>query len=368
MISVEGITKRYGPLTAVDDLSFEVGRGEVVGFLGPNGAGKTTTMRMLAGTLQPDAGDVRFDGRPIGDALTEAKGRVGYLPESNALYPEMLASEYLDFTAELRSLKGQDRRRALAAAIEETDIGDVYYRPISQLSKGYRQRVGLAAAILHRPEILILDEPTEGLDPNQRVDVRRLIRELGKDRTVLLSTHVLGEVEAMCGRLLIISRGRLVADSGVAELLEARRGGARYVVEAEGDDVVPTLAALPSVTSHTASRVEGRARVELIVAGGEELRPAISGLAGERGWTLWELHRERASLEQMFRELTVDGAAAAAEGGQAAETGPRAMAPPSPQPSPPRGGEGVTPPSESPGRTDSSEADRVAAGGAEAGR
>lgn len=312
MISAKGITKRYGSLTAVDDLSFEVGSGEVVGFLGPNGAGKTTTMRMLAGTLQPDAGEIRFDGRPIGDALTEAKGRVGYLPESNALYPEMLVSEYLDFTAELRSLAGKDRRAALAAAIEETDIGDVYFRPISELSKGYRQRVGLAAAILHRPEILILDEPTEGLDPNQRVDVRRLIRDLGEERTVLLSTHVLGEAEAMCGRLLIISRGRMAADGGVTELLEARRGGARYVVEAEGDDVAATLAGLPGVSSHSASRVDGRARVELIVTGGEELRPSISGLAGEYGWTLWELHRERASLEQLFRELTGDPAAAAA--------------------------------------------------------
>lgn len=311
MISAKGVTKRYGPLVAVDDLSFDVGRGEVVGFLGPNGAGKTTTMRMLAGTLQPDAGEILFDGRPIGSALTEAKARVGYLPESNALYPEMLVSEYLDFTAELRSLAGKERRAALKAAVEETGIGDVYYRPISQLSKGYRQRVGLAAAILHRPEVLILDEPTEGLDPNQRIDVRRLIRDLGKDRTVLLSTHVLGEVEAMCGRLLIISRGRMAADGGVAELLDARRGGAHYVVEAEGDDVVPTLAALPGVSSHGVSRVDGRARVELIVTGGEELRPRIFGLAGERGWTLWELYRERASLEELFRELTGDSAAGA---------------------------------------------------------
>lgn len=304
MISVEGATKRYGSLVAVDDLTFEVGRGEVVGFLGPNGAGKTTTMRMLAGTLQPDAGEVRFDGRPIGEALTEAKRRVGYMPESNALYTEMLASEYLDFTAELRSLYGEQRRSAVAAAVEETGIAEVFYRPISQLSKGFRQRVGLAAAILHRPEILILDEPTEGLDPNQRVDVRRLIRELGRERTVLLSTHVLGEAEAMCGRLLIVSRGKLAADGSVGELLEAQRGGARYVVEAEGGDVAETLASLPGVSGHSVERVDGRARVELLVSSGEELRPKISGLASERGWVLWELHRERASLEELFRDLT----------------------------------------------------------------
>jgi ABC-2 type transport system ATP-binding protein len=313
MISVEGVRKRYGPLVAVDGLTFEIGRGEVVGFLGPNGAGKTTTMRMLAGTLQPDAGEVRLDGRSIGDALAEAKRRIGYMPESNALYGEMLVSEYLDFTAELRDLKGAARRSALGEAVERTGIGGVYHRPISQLSKGYRQRVGLAAAILHRPELLILDEPTEGLDPNQRVEIRGLIRELGRDRTVLLSTHVLGEVEATCNRLLIISRGRLVADGSVAELLEASRGGGRYVVEAEGDGVVERLAALEGVTSHAAERVDGRVRVELVAGGGEDLRPQIFRLAAREGWTLWELHRSRASLEELFRELTdgkvgVDGA------------------------------------------------------------
>src|SRR5690606_14750687 len=156
MISVESVTKRFGALTAVDGVSFEVQRGQVVGFLGPNGAGKTTTMRMLAGTLQPDAGAVRLDGRPISEDPTAARKRIGYMPESNALYTEMLVSEYLDFAAELRGLRGADRRSALRDAIEQTGIGDVYYRPIGQLSKGYRQRVGLAAAILHRPEVLIL--------------------------------------------------------------------------------------------------------------------------------------------------------------------------------------------------------------------
>ena len=304
MISVESVTKRFGALTAVDGVSFEVRRGEVVGFLGPNGAGKTTTMRMLAGTLQPDAGAVLLDGRPMSEDLTAARQRIGYMPESNALYTEMLVSEYLDFVAELRGLRGADRRSALRDAIEQTGIGDVYYRPIAQLSKGYRQRVGLAAAILHRPEVLILDEPTEGLDPNQRVEIRRLIRELGKDRTVILSTHVLGEVEATCSRLLIISRGRVAADGGVAELLDRGRTGARYVVEAEGDDVAATLAALPGVTRHSSARVDGRMRVELTAGGETDLRPLIFRNAMERGWTLWELHRERQSLEELFRELT----------------------------------------------------------------
>ncbi|HKK07432.1 MAG TPA: ATP-binding cassette domain-containing protein [Gemmatimonadota bacterium] len=304
MISVQGVSKRYGPVVAVDDISFEIDRGEVVGFLGPNGAGKTTTMRMLTGTLQPDRGEVRFDGRPIGEDLRGAKARVGYLPETNALYDEMLVAEYLDYAATLRGLDGRDRRSGLAAAVEETGIEEVYGRPISQLSKGYRQRVGLAAAILHRPEVLVLDEPTEGLDPNQRVGIRRLVSDLGRERTVLLSTHVLGEVEATCGRLLIVHRGRLVADGSVSELLETGRGSPRYVVEVEGDGVREALAGLGEVASVRAEPVEGRTRARITASGQAELRPRISGLAAERGWVLWELHRERATLEQLFQELT----------------------------------------------------------------
>lgn len=305
MISVEHVTKRYGPVLAVDDVSFEIDRGEVVGFLGQNGAGKTTTMRMLTGTLQPDQGEVRFDRRPIGDDLTEAKRRVGYLPEANPLYDEMLVAEYLDYAAELRDLEGAERRAALEDASGETGIDDVYYRPVSELSKGYRQRVGLAAAILHRPEILILDEPTEGLDPNQRVGIRRLVNELGRDRTVLLSTHVLAEVEATCDRVLIIHRGSIVADGGVDELLEARKGAARYAVEAAGEDVAAALGDLDGVASvRTEEAPGGRIRAEVLAEGDRELRPDIFEIATRRGWELWELHRERGSLEDVFQALT----------------------------------------------------------------
>jgi ABC-2 type transport system ATP-binding protein len=266
-------------------------------------------MRMLTGTLQPDAGEVRYDGRPIGEDLKAAKARVGYLPETNALYQEMLVAEYLEYAATLRGLEGAARRSALSDAVEETGIENVYGRPISQLSKGYRQRVGLAAAILHRPEILVLDEPTEGLDPNQRVGIRHLVSALGRDRTVLLSTHVLGEVEATCSRLLIVHNGRLVADGSVAELLETGLSAPRYVVEAEGDDVPGVLGTMPGVASTRADRVDGRDRVELVAANRQELRPAISRLAAEKGWTLWELHRERASLEQLFQQLTDEAGA-----------------------------------------------------------
>jgi ABC-2 type transport system ATP-binding protein len=319
MISVEGVTKRYDDLVAVDALTFEVNRGEVVGFLGPNGAGKTTTMRMLTGTLQPDEGEVRFEGVPIGRDLTAAKRRVGYLPEANPLYEEMLVAEYLEYVAELRRLTGAELRSGMSDAVDETDIGDVFYRPVSELSKGFRQRIGLAAAILHRPEVLILDEPTEGLDPNQRVEIRRLVGALGRERTVLLSTHVMQEVEATCSRLIILRRGSLAADGSVQELLARGKGATRYVVEAEGEGVATALADLPGVSAHEALQVDGRTRVSLDAAGDAELRPEIFGLARDRGWTLWELHRERASLEQLFRDLTSEPAEVSAPAGAAEE-------------------------------------------------
>ncbi len=307
MIAVEGVTKRYGEVIAVDGLSFEVQRGEVVGLLGPNGAGKSTTMKMITGTLQPDEGVVRFDGASIADDLTAAKRRVGYLPESNPLYDELLVSEYLDYVAELRGLSDEATRSGVADAVDETGIGEVFYRPVGECSKGYRQRVGLAAAILHKPEVLILDEPTEGLDPNQRVEIRRLVGSLGRERTVLLSTHVMQEVEATCSRLVILSRGRLAAEGGVRELIANRTGGVRYLVEAVGEGVAVGLAGLAGVSAHHAEERDGRVLVRLDAADGTELRPEIFGMARDRGWTLWELHLERASLEQVFRTLTAEG-------------------------------------------------------------
>jgi ABC-2 type transport system ATP-binding protein len=309
VISVESITKRYGDLAAVSDLSFEVPSGEVVGFLGPNGAGKSTTMKILTGAMQPDAGTVLFDGISIGDDLTAARRRVGYLPETNALYPEMLVSEYLTFACELRGIGGADRTRALSRAVEQTGIGTVFTRPIAELSKGFRQRVGLAAAIVHEPEILVLDEPTEGLDPNQRVGIRRLVNELGRERTVLLSSHVMAEVEATCRRLLILHQGRLVADGSPSSLLEARSGAPSYVVEIEGEGVTEHLERLPGVTSVEATRVDGRQRLRVVAEGEADLRPVLFRTAADQGWVLWELRRERESLEFLFHELTREGGA-----------------------------------------------------------
>jgi len=316
MISVEGVSKRYGQVHAVRQLSFTVERGEVVGFLGPNGAGKTTTMRMITGTLQPDEGTVLLDGVPVAADPTAAKRRIGYLPEANPLYDELLVAEYLDYVADLRGLGAAEARSGVADAVEETGISEVFYRPIGECSKGYRQRIGLAGAILHRPEVLILDEPTEGLDPNQRVEIRRLVGSLGRERTVLLSTHVMQEVEATCSRLVILNQGRLAAQGSVQDLLASRSGGVRYVVEAEGQGVEEALGALPGVGAHRSEPVDGRVRVHLDASEERELRPDIFRLARDRGWTLWELHRERASLEQLFRNLTAEGAAPEPPGGQ----------------------------------------------------
>ena len=307
MIAVNGVSKNYGSVTAVDDLTFTVDRGEVVGFLGPNGAGKTTTMRMITGTLQPDEGEVLFDGAPITEDLTDAKRRVGYLPESNPLYDEMLVADYLQHVADLRGLSLEDTRVGIRSAVEETALGTVFYRPVGECSKGYRQRIGLAAAILHRPEVLILDEPTEGLDPNQRVEIRRLVGNLGRERTVLLSTHVMQEVEATCSRLVILSRGTLAAMGSVQDLLANQDGAARYIVEAQGAGVIETLSGMSGVSGHTVQEVEGRERVTLEAITEEDLRPKIFSVARDNNWMLWELHGERASLEQVFRDLTSEG-------------------------------------------------------------
>jgi ABC-2 type transport system ATP-binding protein len=314
MIAVEGVTKRYGGVTAVDHVTFAVERGEVVGFLGPNGAGKTTTMRMITGTLQPDEGAVLLDGVSVTDDALAAKRRIGYLPEANPLYDELIVSEYLDYVADLRGLSRSDARAGIKHAVDETDIGAVFYRPIGECSKGYRQRIGLASAILHRPEVLILDEPTEGLDPNQRVEIRRLVSTLGRERTVLLSTHVMQEVEATCSRLVILSQGRLAAEGSVRDLLAQKTGGARYVVEAEGSGVAESLSGLRGVIAQSSEPVSDRVRVTIEAGDEHELRPAIFAMARDRGWTLWELHRERASLEQLFRSLTTEAPATEVEG------------------------------------------------------
>ncbi len=304
LLSLERVTKRFDGIVAVDDVSFTIDRGQVVGFLGPNGAGKSTTMRMITQYFEPDGGSIRFDGTPLAEAGIEAKRRIGFLPENNPLYGEMLVAEYLDFVARLRDLEGVDRRRAIDEAVAATAIEAVYNRPISELSKGFRQRVGLAAAILHWPDLLVLDEPTEGLDPNQRVEIRQLISHLGRERTVILSTHVLGEVQYTCSRLLIINRGKIVADDAVDTLLTRATAGIRISVEVAGPGAEQALGGLPDVRAvESHEGVDGRQRFTIVAS--DDIRPTIFTLAKDRGWMLYELHQEAGNLEDLFRELTV---------------------------------------------------------------
>jgi ABC-2 type transport system ATP-binding protein len=306
-IQVKGVTKAFGSRVAVNNLSFDVRRGEVVGFLGPNGAGKTTTMRLLTSYYTQDSGTILINGVDNQERDLETRNSIGYLPENNPLYGDLLVKEYLAFVADLRGIAPAQRRESMAQAVEEAGLKEVYYRPVSQLSKGYRQRVGLAQAILHRPSILVMDEPTEGLDPNQRVTIRELIRTMGKDRTVLLSTHVMQEVEATCERVLIIRRGQLVADSPIKELLNRTQGMRSVQVEVEGNEVETALKGLPNVTAvERQEPVDGRKRYRVAISGDEDIRPEIFHLARKRDWVLWELHEERARLEDIFHALTTE--------------------------------------------------------------
>jgi ABC-2 type transport system ATP-binding protein len=304
---MRGICKNFGPNKAVNNLTVDVRQGEVVGFLGPNGSGKTTTMRLLTSFYTPDKGSILINGIDNQEHDMETRNSIGYLPENNPIYGDLLACEYLEFVADLRGMSKKERRENLERTVDETGISEVYYRPINQLSKGYRQRVGLAGAILHRPSILIMDEPTEGLDPNQRVTIRDLIKSLGTDRTVLLSTHVMQEVEAACERVLVISRGKMVADSPVNELLNRAQGTRSVYVEVEGDKVDAGLRGLSNVTSvHQRDAANDRKCYLISVSGEEDPRPEIFRLAKKQNWVLWELHEERARLEDVFRSLTSD--------------------------------------------------------------
>ena len=301
MVEIEHLTKTYGTQHAVDNISFTAGKGEIVGFLGPNGAGKSTTMKIATGYLPPTAGTVRVAGH---DVLTESlavRRHVGYLPEHNPLYLDMYVHEYLEFIGSVHGLRGAGLRARVAELVRRVGLSREQNKQIGALSKGYRQRVGLAQALIHDPDVLILDEPTTGLDPNQILEIRQLIREVAENKTVIFSTHILPEVTALCTRVLIISRGKLVADSPVAEL--AARAAGETVVRAEFEGVVDTtkLAQLPGVR-HVEAAPDGA--VLLRTAPGTDVRAAVSRLAGQEGWVLLGLRQEQQSLEAVFGELT----------------------------------------------------------------
>lgn len=308
MIEVERVSRDFGSLRAVDGISFSVEKGEIVGLLGPNGAGKTTTMRMITGFLYPSSGTIRIDGRELGEDREAAKRKIGYMPESAPLYSDMIVADYLSFVAEIQGCAKGAKIDALAATC---GITEVMHKNVGELSRGYRQRVGLAHALIHDPEILILDEPTSGLDPNQIIEVRRLIKEIGKTRTVIISTHILSEVEMLCDRVIIISSGKIVADSPTGELRErfGNRSSLRVQVAGASFDEFRNVAkAISGVAAVAATSGEqGLTAAILSVQGEADVRSAVFDLVKASGWSLREMVMERNSLEEVFRTLTATG-------------------------------------------------------------
>ncbi len=305
MIEVEKVTKDYKHIRALEEVSFRIGAGEVVGLLGPNGAGKTTLLKILTGFFEPTSGLVKLGGIDVEEDPLGVRRLVGYLPENAPLYPEMLVQDYLLMMADLRDLQGDERKRLLSRCIESTGIAGVLTRPVGELSKGFRQRVGLAQAILHEPKILILDEPTSGLDPSQIVEVRNLIRGLASRSTVLVSTHILSEVEQSCERVLVLINGKLKADARLSELTASSRVRVCFAASGKPDSIRAGLLEIEGVSSVELEAAEG-GQVALSVGGeGEaDLERLVYDRSRERGWPLRELRRDTRTLESVYRGIS----------------------------------------------------------------
>jgi ABC-2 type transport system ATP-binding protein len=302
MIEVRALTRAYGDLKAVDGVSFEIGRGEVVGLLGHNGAGKTTIMKMLTGYLEPSAGSIRIDGLDIAEERRAVQRRIGYLPENCPLYPEMAVIDYLEYQGALHGVQPERLSSAVRSAVERTALGPKAGDPIAILSRGYRQRVGVAQAILHRPGILILDEPTNGLDPSQIQHMRTLIRELAESATVILSTHILQEVEAVCDRVLILRAGRLALDTRIDALASSRR--LLVTLDRAPAEAEPLLGHLDAVKAVLPlGSAGGRYRYALDTADPEQAAPLVARSTGDAGWSLYGLQPEVKDLESLFAEV-----------------------------------------------------------------
>ena len=321
MIEVENLSRSFGSFRAVDDISFSIKTGEIVGLLGPNGAGKTTTMRMITGFLTQTAGKIFIDGKELSEDPVEAKRKIGYMPESAPLYSDMIVADYLKYVAEIQQ---QDPAQKVPHLCEVCGLKEVMHKNIGELSRGYRQRVGLAHALMNDPEILILDEPTSGLDPNQIGDVRRLIKEIGKTRTVIISTHILGEVEMLCDRIIIISKGKIVADSPTAELRTRYGNTAVINVTAGGcssDELAEKLrmalskdaetTVTPAVCTEFLKGETKSGAAAVAISGEAEVRPQIARAIADSGWNLYTMQLESNSLEDVFRSLTTGSGDAA---------------------------------------------------------
>ncbi len=303
MIEVNALTKRFGSILAVDHLSFTVEPGEVLGFLGPNGAGKSTTMKMITGFLRPSSGTARIDGYDIQTHPVQAKRQLGYLPEGAPGYGEMTVAAFLGFIADIRGLQGETRARRLQTVIDEVHLSEVLGQKIDTLSKGFRRRAGLAQAILHDPKVLILDEPTDGLDPNQKHEVRNLIRGMSGDKIIVISTHILEEVEAVCTRAMIIGHGRLLADGTPEELAaRSRYHGAVTLRLHRPDSALEAIRALPEVAQVEAG--DSGAELTVFPRPGEAILPRLSRLIEERHWQVEGLYPQRGRLDEVFRDIT----------------------------------------------------------------
>jgi ABC-2 type transport system ATP-binding protein len=308
MISVRHLTKRFGPVTAVEDISFNVARGELLGFLGPNGAGKSTTMKMITGFLAPSAGTAVICGHDVGKAPIAAKRHIGYLPEGAPAYPDMTPAGFLDFVAHIRGFAGKEAERRIDLAVERTELGDVLDQPIETLSKGFKRRVGVAQALLHDPDVLILDEPTDGLDPNQKHEVRRLIAAM-PEKAIIISTHLLEEVDAVCTRAVVIAQGRIVAD-GTPGALAARsrhHNAVRLALPGRGDDAAAALMRLPGVATVEAVEDSEGSALMIFPHDGGTIIAEITDLIRTAGWPVAALRVERGRLDDVFRSITLPG-------------------------------------------------------------
>jgi len=297
-ITVNHLTKIYGTQKAVDDISFNVGKAEIVGFLGPNGAGKSTTMKMITGYLEANSGDAEVCGIKVDSDGNETKKKIGYLPESNPLYYDMYVREYLEFVANIYQLK--EIKAKTESIIETVGLGSEANKKIGQLSKGYKQRVGLAAALIHDPEVLILDEPTSGLDPNQIVEIREVIKKLGQDKTVLFSSHILQEVQAMCERVIIINKGKIVADDTLANLQKGKKGDYFVIVRFKENIYVDSLKNLKNITTIELQTPD----YKLQTPNPDSVKKQLMELSLQNNWNIVSLQSESNSLEEVFRSLT----------------------------------------------------------------
>jgi ABC-2 type transport system ATP-binding protein len=308
MIQVESLTKYYSDLCAVDQINFDIRKGEILGLLGPNGAGKSTTLRMLTGFLQPTAGSIQVKDFSIEKDVLEIKKLMGYLPESAPLYNDMLVYDYLNYVAAIRSIEKDQRPARIRQLGDLCGINEVMHQPIVELSKGYKQRVGLAHAMMNDPEILVLDEPTSGLDPNQIVEIREIIKRIGKEKTIILSTHILSEAEATCDRIVIINRGQIIADGSTASLKQSLGGKSAIQIILENaefesvESALKPVAGIESVTREAAS--DGQLQITITCSADADPRAEIYRTIKQTDWILLGFHREAQTLENIFRELT----------------------------------------------------------------